>query len=134
VVVAGELPREPHNAPLHLFSASPELVGFGGRAYRRRSESASLLLDQLYGRFHGEGLDVGYTMKDFELDYMKEHLPKLPREKLEAVLRTLPAKALLAALPPEELLAALPVEEIRRYLDRTTAGQNVPSRKLRRKK
>src|SRR5262249_28014048 len=33
VVVAGELPREPHNAPLHLFSASPELVDFGGGAY-----------------------------------------------------------------------------------------------------
>ena len=41
VVVAGELPREPHNAPLHLFSASPELVGFGGSAYRRRSEKTS---------------------------------------------------------------------------------------------
>ena len=38
VVVAGELPREAHNAPLHLFSASPELVGFGGGAYRRRSK------------------------------------------------------------------------------------------------
>jgi hypothetical protein len=25
VVVAGELPQEPHNAPLHLFSAAPEL-------------------------------------------------------------------------------------------------------------
>jgi hypothetical protein len=32
VVVAGELPREPHIAPLHLFSASAELVEFGGRA------------------------------------------------------------------------------------------------------
>ena len=31
VVVAGLLPLEPHNAPLHLFSASPELGGFGGR-------------------------------------------------------------------------------------------------------
>jgi hypothetical protein len=29
VLVAGELPRQPHNAPLHLFSASPELVAFG---------------------------------------------------------------------------------------------------------
>src|SRR5437867_3138098 len=32
VVVAGELPREPHNAPLHLFSAAPELVGFAAGA------------------------------------------------------------------------------------------------------
>jgi len=35
VVVAGLLARETHNAPLHLFSASPEVVGFGWAAYRR---------------------------------------------------------------------------------------------------
>ena len=48
VVVAGELPREPHNAPLHLFSASPELVGFGGRTYERRSEQTSRVLEKLF--------------------------------------------------------------------------------------
>src|ERR1700722_18402427 len=37
VVVAANLPREAHNAPLHLFSASPGLVGFGRDAYRPRS-------------------------------------------------------------------------------------------------
>jgi hypothetical protein len=41
VIVAGQLPRQPHNAPLHLFSASPELVDFAGRAYRRRSKDTS---------------------------------------------------------------------------------------------
>jgi hypothetical protein len=40
VIVAGQLPREAHNAPLHLFSASAELVGFGQSAYRKRSEVA----------------------------------------------------------------------------------------------
>src|SRR5947209_13416551 len=44
VVVAGELPRELHNAPLHLFSASPDLVDFGRGAYQRRSEDTSALL------------------------------------------------------------------------------------------
>src|SRR5438874_13594092 len=43
VVVAGELPRQAHNAPLHLFSASPQLVDFGRGAYRRRSENTSRL-------------------------------------------------------------------------------------------
>src|SRR5262245_11412591 len=56
VLVAGELPREAHNAPLHLFSASPELVGFGAAAYRKRSENTSALLKQLFERFQGEGL------------------------------------------------------------------------------
>src|SRR5436190_7839091 len=45
VVVAGELPREAHNAPLHLFSAAPELVAFGSSAYRRRSEQTSRVLN-----------------------------------------------------------------------------------------
>ena len=61
VVVAGDLPREAHNAPLHLFSASPELVGFGRGAYRRRSERTSLLLGQLFERFRAEGLAMTYT-------------------------------------------------------------------------
>src|SRR5579884_1577973 len=55
VVVAGELPREAHNAPLHLFSASPELVGFASGAYRRRSEQTSRLLGQLFENLRSEG-------------------------------------------------------------------------------
>ncbi len=85
VVVAGELPREVQNAPLHLFSASAELVGFGGGAYRRRSEATSLLLDQLFEQFRGEVMAM-YTMKDFEIDYMKKQLPRLTRQQQEEIL------------------------------------------------
>jgi hypothetical protein len=125
VVVAGELPRQPHNSPLHLFSASPDLVGFGGRAYTRRSEDTSQLLGQLFVRLRGEGLAVAYTMADFRRDYIKEHLAELTRQELADVLR---------ALPPETRLEGLPVEQIRRYLERATAGHTVTSRKPRRKK
>jgi hypothetical protein len=125
VVVAGELPREVHNAPLHLFSASTELVNFGGRAYRRRSEDTSELLDQLFKRFRREGLGVSYTMKDFRRDYMKEHLPELtPQERADV----------LQALSPEERLAGLSAEQIRQYLDRMTTERKAPSRRPRRKK
>lgn len=44
IVVAGQLPPEEHNAPLHLFSASPELVGFASGAYRQHSERTSKVL------------------------------------------------------------------------------------------
>ena len=44
VLVTGQLPREVHNAPLHLFSASPELVDFASTAYHRGSEDTSSLL------------------------------------------------------------------------------------------
>ena len=73
VVVAGELPREAHNAPLHLFSASPELVDFGRDAYRRRSEKTSRLLGQLFERLQGEGFAMSFTMEDFNRQYVKEH-------------------------------------------------------------
>jgi hypothetical protein len=56
VLVAGELPREAHNAPFHLFSASLELVEFARSAYRRQSETTSLLLGQLFKTIREEGL------------------------------------------------------------------------------
>ena len=93
VIVAGELPREPYNAPLHLFSASPDLVGFASSVYRRRSEQTSRLLRQLFKRFQGEGLVMVYTMEDFNRQYAKEHFAQLtPDEQREA----------LQALPPEK--------------------------------
>jgi hypothetical protein len=125
VVVAGELPRESHNAPLHLFSASPGLVGFGSAAYRRRSEETSLLLGQLFERFQREGFAMSFTMEDFKRQYVKEHFPKLTPEEQREVLRSLPA---------EELLAVLSAEQIREYLDQLTAARPTKPRASRRKK
>src|SRR5271168_2332742 len=62
VVVAGELPLEAHNAPLHLFSAAPNLVEFGGSTYQRRSEQTSRFLGQLFEKLRGEGFAVSFTM------------------------------------------------------------------------
>jgi hypothetical protein len=125
VVVTGEVSRQPHNALRHLFSAVPDRVGFSGGAYRRRSTDADALLDQVFERYHQEGLAVGYTMPDFRRDYIKEYLPELPREDREDVLR---------ALPAEDLLAVLSLEQIRQYLDRATAGHKAGVSKPRRKK
>jgi len=125
VVVAGELPREAHNAPLHLFSASPELVGFGGMAYRPRSEQTSRLLGELFGEFVREGLTMPFTMEDFNRQYAKKYFPRLtPEERAEV----------LQALPPEERLAGLSADEIRQYLERLSAERPARPRKPRRKK
>jgi hypothetical protein len=110
----------------HRLFAWPDPVGFsGGSHHRRRTTDRDALLDQIFERYRAEGLAVGYTMPDFRRDYIKEHLPELPREDREDVLR---------ALPAEELLAVVPLDEVRRYLDELTAGQEAPSRKPRRKK
>jgi hypothetical protein len=149
VIVAGQLARASHNAPLHLFSAAPELVGFGQTAYCQHSAETSLLLGQLFERFREEGFTMTYTMEDFKRDYVKEHFAKLtPQEQREAlerlspeqrreVLQSLPPeerREVLRALPPEELLAALSAEQIREYLDHLTAARPQRSRKSRRKK
>jgi hypothetical protein len=137
VVVAGELPQEPHNAPLHLFSASPELVAFGRGAYQRRSEETSLLLRQLFERFREEGFAMSYTMEDFKRDYVKEHFAQLTPEEQREALQALPPeeqREVLQALPPEKLLGVLSPEQIRQYLDQLTAGKPAGPRKPRRKK
>src|SRR5262249_27536364 len=125
VVVAGELPREAHNAPLHLFSAAPDLIEFGGSAYRRRSDQTSRLLGQLFERLQGEGFDMSFTMEDFNRQYIKEHFPQLTPEEQEEVLRS---------LPPERRLAGLSAEQIRQYLARLSPERPAPPRKPRRKK
>src|SRR5262249_14704228 len=123
VVVAGELPREPYNAPLHLFSASPELVEFGRGAYQQRSKETSLLLRQLFERFREEDFAMSYTMEDFKRDYVKEHFPQLSPEEQEEVLQS---------LPPERRLAGLSPEQIRQYLARLPAEQPAKPSKPRR--
>jgi hypothetical protein len=161
VLVAGELAREAHNAPLHLFSASPDLINYGSGVYRQRSENTSALLGQLVERFRGEGLAMSYTMEDFQRQYAKDHfsqlttqeqgeaLQRLSPEQRREVLQTLPAeerrkvlqalpvgerREVLQALPAEELLAVLSAEQIRQHLDQLTAGRPAQPRKPRRKR
>jgi hypothetical protein len=137
VVVAGELPKESHNASLHLFSASLDLIEFGGRAYQRRSPNASGLLVQLFEGLRAEGMAMPFTMEDFQRQFVKEHFPKLTPEEQHDVLQALPPEKqqeVLDALPPERRLAGLSEDAIRQYLDRLSAGRPGPGRKPRKKK
>jgi hypothetical protein len=137
VVVAGELSREPHNAPLHLFSASPELVGLGGGAYRQRSENTSALIKQLFERFQGEGFTMSFTMEDFQRQYAKEHFPRLTTEEQREALEKLPAqdrRKLMQSLPAEELLKLLSAEQIKQLREELSAEESAQRRKPRRKK
>jgi hypothetical protein len=148
VIVAGQLSREPQNAPLHLFSASSELVSFGQGAYRQRSGDTSSLVRQLFERFRREGLAMPYTMQDFRRDYIKEHLPQLTPQERREILQSLPPgerravleslrpeerREVLKSLPPEERLAGLSAEQIQQYLEQLTAARPAKPRKQRRK-
>lgn len=134
VIVAGQLPPQAHNAPLHLFSASPELVSFGSGIYRPRSEDTSLLLRQLFERFQREGFSMSYTMEDFKRDYFKEQLAKLTPEQRRELLEFLPTEDRLAGLPAEERMAGLTQEQIQQYLNQLTADHSAKPRKKRPKR
>jgi hypothetical protein len=136
VVVARELPREPHNAPLHLFSASQELVEYAGSAYRQRSEETSTLLGLLFKQFEREGFTMSYTMEDFRRDYAKEYFGQLtPEEQREAVERLSPERRQkLIELLLRDRLAGLSEKQAGQYLDELAGGQPAKPRKPRRKK
>jgi hypothetical protein len=104
VLVLRELPMTEHNAPLHLFTASAELVQYGAEHYQPISVESSRLLLSLVGGYRREGLDMPYTMADFRRDFAKEMLEEMtPQERLKG-------------LTAEQLLESLPAEEIERFL------------------
>jgi hypothetical protein len=80
----------------------------------RRSAWTSLLLDELFERYRGEGLPVAHTMECSKCDHIKNNIRSLSQRELEDV---------LSGLPSEVLLAGLPEQEIREYLDRVASGE-----------
>ncbi len=137
VLVAGELPRKAHNAPLHLFSATPELIGFGGSVYQRRSKETSELLRQLFERFRGEGFTMSFTMEDFRRQVVKDNFAKLTADEQRELLETLPPEqrqAILQSLPIEDRLAGLSAEQIRQYQEQLSGDRPAEPRKQRRKR
>lgn len=137
VIVAGELPREEHNAPLHLFSAAPGLLEYGRGAYRQRSGYTSRLLGQLFDQLRGEGFAMSYTLEDFNRQYLKQHYARLTPEERRELLQDLPLEEqgeLLQAVPPERLLASLSADQIRAYLAKLSPEPPAPPARPRRKK
>jgi hypothetical protein len=116
--------RANRTTPLHLFSPSPGLVGFGGRADQRQSPNTSGLLVELFEGLQAEGFPMPFTMEDFQRQFVKDHFAKLTPEEQQD---------LLPALPTETHLAGLSPEQIRRYLDRMSAARPAVARKPRRK-
>jgi hypothetical protein len=120
IIVAGQVSREPHNALLHLFSASAETVGYGAGHYEQRSHDTSSLVGRLLGSYQGEGIAMSYTMADYRRDTAKEYFNELTPEERRKVLENLTA---------EERLAGLSAEEIAAYLKKLKSER--PSRKAR---
>ncbi len=121
VIVVHELPREEHNAMLHLFSAREDLVRYGAAHYRPRSPESSTLLYQLFERYRLEGVLMPDALEQLYQETIEAILQDrktldailLHREAIEAILqdrRTL--DAILQKTAPEERLKGLSVDEL----------------------
>lgn len=121
VVVVGQLPRQEHNAPLHLFSANQDQVDYGRGRFQQQTEQTSTVLRGLFEAYQQEGIPMAYTMQDFQRDYLEDKLLNLPPEERDAI---------LAKLPAEERLQGLSTEEIQEYLRRR---QQTPPKRKRKK-
>jgi len=108
VVVVNQLPQTDHNAMLHLFSSKEELLRYGQKHYRQRSQETSLLLLTLL-KTYKEDPDMPDKMKEFLRQSIAELLRSLPTEER---LDGLPAEERLKGLPAEERLKGLSTEEL----------------------
>lgn len=123
VVVVNQLPREEHNALLHLFSASGELFAYGAQHYRIRSAETSSLLLELFQRYQEEVLTMPDMLEEFTRETIDRFLKGLPAKKrLEGV----SVEDRLEGVSVEELLAALP-PETREALARRLKANGSPS-------
>lgn len=132
VVVLGRLPMEAHNSLGLLLSADKERVRYGAEHYRLRSDTASLLLADLFAGYQKEGLDMPITLEEYRQDALRRYLAELtPEERLagltpEQRLAGLTLEQRLAGLTPEQqqrLLAGLPPEQLQQFLAGLPAEQ-----------
>jgi hypothetical protein len=113
LVVIHKLPRQPHNAMLHLFSANQDLAEYGALHYRPYSVETSMLLYQLFERYQKEGLPMPLTLEELRRETEKEILAKTPPEKL---LQMLSVEQRLEGLPAEQRLEGLSADDMLRAL------------------
>jgi len=105
IIVLSEIPREKRNAIWHLFSGVPEAVEFAATQYQGHTREMSTIINQLFENYQLEGISMPYTMKDFQKDYVKDHLDVLSPDEV------------LKRYSPKDRLQGLSLEEIQEYLN-----------------
>jgi hypothetical protein len=71
------------------------------------------VLNSLFDNYNLEGFPVAYTMKDFQKDYVRNHLGLLSPDE---VLENFTPDEVLQRFSPEEVLQRFSPEEIQLYL------------------
>lgn len=120
IIVLNEIPKSEHNAMWHIFSGVANLIDWGAMHYHTHTPNMSTVINQLFDGYRLEGVNVSYTVEDFQLDITRQNLHLLsPMERLRGLppeerLRGLPTEERLRGVPPEEILSGLSAENIAR--------------------
>lgn len=115
LIVLSEIPRKPNNTLWHLFSGVQELVEYAWREYRQHTPEMSTIINQLFDNYRLEGLNMPYTMEDFQKDYVREHLNVLSPDE---ILKRYSPDERLSGLASDEVLKHYSPDEIQRYLEK----------------
>lgn len=131
IIVVHQLPREEHNALLHLFSAREELLRYGREHYRPHSPETSSLLYKLF-QTYGEDLNMPDKLKEFVRQTIDELLQSLSVEErlkglsAEEVAKALPVEERLKGLSADEMVKSLPPEVLEALARRLKANGSEP--------
>ena len=109
VIVLSAVEPVPRNALWELFSAVQSRVQQGRASYRWKQKKLSSVLEKLYNQYQVEGMNMPYTVEDYERDLLDEIVTTIPPDK---VLRRYQPEDRLRGLPPEDRLRGLPPEEL----------------------
>jgi hypothetical protein len=131
IIVVHQLPREEHNALLHLFSAREELLRYGQEHYRPQSPETSTLLYQLF-QTYSEDPAMPDKLKEFVRESLNQILASLtPEQRLKGMsaeerLKGMPAEERLKGLSADEVVKALPPEILQEVARRLKANGSSP--------
>jgi hypothetical protein len=124
VIVIRQLPQQPQNAGLLLFSGLKHLVKYGKETYKPRSDETTNFIQHLLRQY--EETNVPVDMKEFAREVEKELVARMTPEQREKLLATFPVNQRLAGLNPDEQIEALSPEAIEVLRKRFEAEKRAP--------
>lgn len=113
LLVIRNLPNEPANAMIKLFSLVRDQIDFACQHYRPRSGHTTGIVDDLIRMYRKEDTKMASTLEELNRKIMKEALDKAP---VTEFLKRMTPEQRLEGLPVEERLKGLTEEDIEAYL------------------
>jgi len=123
VVVCRGVAVAPRNALWLLFSGDEKRVAFAMRHFGLNNHDMSTILSKISETYKIEGLNMPYTLEDFNRECLEESIEKikdLPEDEQEQILAHLPPKIRIKGLDPKERLEGLSpkeLEELRKLIN-----------------